>query len=157
MPTRFSNKEKLYIYRFSDLFLVRCPRCDKQAKVILRDLNTSGEEIAKGGWGALIFAARRVVCVHCGYTAEWHHRMVSYVEGEDWYFHLPLWLQTPCCGEVLWAFNPAHLDFIEEFVRAEIRDSRGNETLASRLPGWMKSGGIREEVLRCVQKLRSST
>lgn len=80
--------------------------------------------------------------------------MVSYVGGEDWYFHLPLWLQTPCCGEVLWAFNPARLGFIEEFVRAEIRGSRGNETLASRLPGWIKSGSNREVVLRCVGKLR---
>jgi hypothetical protein len=56
-----------------------------------------------------------------------------------------------------WAFNPAHLDFIEECVSVEIRESRGNETLASRLPGWMKSGHNREEVLRCVGKQRSIT
>ncbi|HYP41999.1 MAG TPA: hypothetical protein VEX13_16705 [Chloroflexia bacterium] len=98
MPARSSNKEKHYLYRFSDLFLVRCTRCDKQAKVILRDLNTGAEELAKRGWGALIFAARRLVCFHCGYMAEGHHRVVLYVEGGDWYFHLPLWLQTPCCG-----------------------------------------------------------
>lgn len=85
MPTSFSNKEKHYLYRFSDLFRVRYPPCDKQAKVILRDLNTGGEEVAMRGWGALIFAARRLVCVHCGYTAEWHHRLISYVGGEEWY------------------------------------------------------------------------
>jgi hypothetical protein len=78
------------------------------------------------------------------------------LRSEDWYFHLPLWLLTPCCGEVLWAFNPAHLDFIEESVQAEIRDSWGNERLASRLPEWIKRRANREDVLRCVGKLGGS-
>ena len=45
----------------------------------------------------------------------------------DWYFHLPLWLQAPCCGETLWAYNAAHLDFLfENYVRATLREhSRG--------------------------------
>lgn len=154
MPTRFNNKEKVYLNKFSDLFLVRCPRCDKQARVMLRDY-TTGEEVAeKRDWAHLTFAARRLVYTHCGYTAEWQSRKVAYLEGEDWYFHRPLWLQTPCCGEALWVFNLAHLSFVEEFVRAGIREAHWNATLASRLPEWMKLSHNREEVVRCIKKLR---
>ncbi len=52
--------------------------------------------------------------------------------------------------------NEEHLDFLEAFVSAGIRESYGNETLASRLPEWMKRGHNREEVLRCIGKLRAS-
>ncbi|HEX8600443.1 MAG TPA: hypothetical protein VF952_18240 [Chloroflexia bacterium] len=156
MTTRFSNKEKLYLYRFSTLFLVRCPRCDRQARVVLRDEYTQGPQTSPQWYADLLFGARRLVCTYCGYLAEWHHRKLK-VEGAcDWYFRQPLWLQTPCCGEVLWALNEEHLDFLEAFVGAGIRESYGNETLASRLPEWMKRGHSREEVLRCIKKLRDT-
>ena len=78
----------------------------------------------------------------------------------DRYFHLPLWLQTPCCGETLWAYNAAHLAFLEDFVRAQLREhARGahgwrNQALANRLPGWMQDAKNREDVLRGVERLR---
>ena len=45
----------------------------------------------------------------------------------DWYFHLPLWLQTGCCGETLWACNPAHLAFIQGYVRVTPREHARGE------------------------------
>lgn len=156
MPIRFSNKERLYLYRFSTLFLVRCPRCGKKARVVIRDEYSDGPQTLPQLRTDLLFAARRLVCTHCGYTAEWHHRKLKVDGPYDWYFRQPLWLQTPCCGEVLWTLNEEHLDFLEEFVRAGIRESYGNATVASRLPVWMKSGHNREEVLHCIEKLRST-
>jgi hypothetical protein len=81
---------------------------------------------------------------------------------QDPHFGLPLWLQTPCCGDTLWAYNLAHLEFLDSLVGAELR-GRGalggrsgwrNGSLASRLPRWLKAAKNRDEVLRGIAKLR---
>src|SRR5215212_7033778 len=68
----------------------------------------------------------------------------------DWYFGLPLWLQTPCAGQVLWAWNEWHLDWMERYVAADLRERTPNinMSLASRLPRWIKSAKNRDEVLK---------
>ena len=54
----------------------------------------------------------------------------------------------------------AHLAFLEDFVRARLREhARGahgwrNQALANRLPGWMQNGKNREEILKGVERLR---
>jgi hypothetical protein len=80
----------------------------------------------------------------------------------DDYFGLPLWLQIPCCGEVLWAYNERHLSLLEGFVAARLRersrDERygwSNRSLPSRLPPWIKSGKNREHVLKGLSRLRA--
>ena len=101
------------IWDFATQFLVECPKCSRCASV---------EPSAAGS---------RLVCKHCAHTASWVRRSSAvsysqhasaYREGEisicaavDWFFHLPLWLQTPCVGHVLWAYNRQHLEF--EVVR----------------------------------------
>lgn len=142
------------LYQFSYLFLVRCPRCDSCAEVVLKDRNVDVEESKTPVAATYLFAARRLVCTHCGYVKEWEGKRVSPTELEDWYFHRPLWLQTSCCGEVLWAFNKDHLDFLEDFVGAGLREAYPNGTIASRLPEWMKSAKNRNDVLKCIRKLR---
>jgi hypothetical protein len=150
---------------FGGEFLVVCPRSAAQAWV--RDRGPA--------------ATPRVAltCPHCGLSQFWAaaepgtpHSVTAadpqrYPPGVvaigapvDWYFHLPLWLQTSCCGETLWAYNAAHLDFIEDYVRATLREhARGehgwrNQALGNRLPRWMKDGKNREDVLKCVERLR---
>jgi hypothetical protein len=80
----------------------------------------------------------------------------------DDYFELPLWLQTPCCGEVLWAYNERHISFLEDFVgarlRERVRDGKygwSNRSLASRLPAWIKSAKNRDEVMKGLSRLRA--
>jgi hypothetical protein len=73
---------------------------------------------------------------------------------------LSLWLQTPCCGHILWAFNYAHLSYLESYVEAEQRDRTqttygwSNSSLASRLPKWMIASKNRDDVLKAIKKLR---
>jgi hypothetical protein len=57
---------------------------------------------------------------------------------------------------VLWAYNAEHLDFLEEYVRASIREREPNRnaSLASRLPAWLKSAKNREAVLAACAALR---
>jgi hypothetical protein len=141
----------LRIEEFSDEFLVVCPKCAKMCKVTI-----DGADDGAPAHGR-VFLPRKVTCVHCGFANRWAKQSVSYMEGRDWYFALPLWLQIPCCGEELWVFNERHLDFLENYVRATLRDetSNVNKSLISRLPSWIKSSKNREKILQALQKLRA--
>jgi hypothetical protein len=142
------------IYAFMEDTLVVCPQCSGRA--VSRQVTT--EE--RPGW----FSPRRLGCTRCAYTKDWSNRAISrrWHEVRDDYFELPLWLQTPCCGEVLWAYNEAHLAYLEDFVRARLRERQrdpkygwSNHSVASRLPQWMKAGKNREVVLKGLGRLRS--
>ncbi|HJU69010.1 MAG TPA: hypothetical protein VJ650_12300 [Gemmatimonadaceae bacterium] len=76
----------------------------------------------------------------------------------DGYFGLPLWLQTECCGHVLWALNEGHLLFLERYIGAQLRERAPNRngSLASRLPTWMKDAKHRDEIMTCLARLRHS-
>ena len=144
------------LQQFSYLFLVHCPRCDGCASVVLRDGRPQKQEnvpFVKGSAGP--FLPRRLVCAQCGYVKDWDGQEIPMYDPHDWYFRQPLWLQIACCGEVLWALNKEHLDFLEEFISAGLREAYPNGTMASRLPEWMKSAKNREAVLKCIRKLRA--
>ena len=148
---------------FGGEFLVVCPRCQRQARVRDRDTDDA-PRVA-------------LTCSHCGLSDFWTQTEPGVLTAADpkrypagavamggpvdWYFHLPLWLQTSCCGETLWAYNAAHLAFIEDYVRATLREhTRGehgwrNQALRNRLPAWMKDAKNRDDLLRCVDKLRA--
>jgi len=149
---------------FGHEFLVVCPRCEGRA--LVRDRGTDEEP------------AHRIAltCAACGLAQFWEQAgpgmltasdtskypagVVAMGGPVDWYFHMPLWLQTLCCGEILWAYNAEHLVFIEDFVGAKLREHvRGrqgwrNQALVQRLTKWMTAAGNRDEVLRGVGRLR---
>ncbi|NJM64447.1 MAG: TFIIB-type zinc ribbon-containing protein [Acaryochloris sp. RU_4_1] len=112
------------------------------------------------------FAPRRFSCKACGTSKDWSERKIVrswYGQPVDDYFHYPLWLKVPCCGQMLWAYNLQHLDFIEAFVRAELRERKpdeqsgwSNRSLFSRLPKWMQSRKNREAILKAIAKIRQS-
>lgn len=135
--------------------MVHCPCCNSRA--IVQRIDPENTD-----W----FTPRRFSCVACGFTKDWSEREIKrpwYGEPVDDYFHYPLWLQTPCCGQTLWAYNLQHLDFIEEFVSAILRERKpdenygwSNRSLFSRLPKWMQSRKNREEIIRASAKIRKS-
>ena len=102
----------------------------------------------------------KLQCAGCGATTlvvpKWWPAPAG--EARDAYFGLPLWLQTPCCGEVLWAVNPGHLRFLRQYIGAALRERTPNlnRSLASRLPTWMKVAKHRDEVLRGIERLEAS-
>lgn len=107
----------------------------------------------------------QLVCRHCGYnkktlakgrTFHWHDE-----DPTDSYFGASLWMKTRCCGHSLWAFNRRHLELLENYVEAKLRERReyeesgwANRSLVSRLPAWMKSAKNREEILKGLVRLR---
>jgi hypothetical protein len=64
-----------------------------------------------------------------------------------------------CCGgRTLWAFNERHLEILEAYVGARIRE-RGEYrgmTMLAKLPAWLKSAKNRDVILRSICRLRTS-
>jgi hypothetical protein len=118
--------------------LVVCPRCSACASV----------------------TPTRLVCTACTFVEERPNAHVSGWGGPyDPFFLQPLWLQADCGGHTLWAFHARHLDIIEEFVAAKLRErghgDRGGLTMVARLPAWLTSAKHRDEVLRTISRLRA--
>lgn len=90
-------------------------------------------------------------CLHCG-------RQWSETAGADFVMRGPLWLRMPCHKNVLWILNRPHLEFMEAFIGAELREERMEELssrrLSAALPRWMLAGKSRDDVVRCLRKLR---
>ncbi len=141
------------IYSFESEFLVRCPQCARRARVLRLPARPGSRS-----------AQVRLVCGYCGHTKDGTGAQSGAGEAVDWYFHLPLWLQTPCCGRLLWAHNAAHLDFLAAYVQAELREDAPagtvnglrNSTLASKLPAWIKSAKHRAAILHSLAQLRAT-
>jgi len=143
--------------------LVQCPRCGAQAKA--RDVEEGRRPTFRGG--LRVVPLRRVVCTACGYA----HPPVGHSSAQDQpsdtlsarvtapasYQYLALWLQTPCLGHVLWAYNREHLDFIERQVRKAGKTSGDTPGQRSdmRLSDWMADPLNGHEVQRAIARLRS--
>ena len=78
----------------------------------------------------------------------------------DPYFGYALWLSTPASPGVLWAYNVKHLDYLEAFIAANLRERTRDrigdyrQTLIEKLPAWVKSAKHREELLARIAELR---
>jgi hypothetical protein len=102
------------------------------------------------------------VCRQCGANRDWTARqsggaLVGVALGgpNDPFFGRPLWLQTPCRGHLLWAYNARHLDVLHTYVAADTRERTGPPMgMLDRLPAWIKKANHRAEVLRAIDHLR---
>ncbi|MEE3718420.1 hypothetical protein V2H45_16895 [Tumidithrix elongata RA019] len=159
-PLRFRDIGQT-IYDFGHSFWVHCPQCDRLSTVMPFSESASEAAPLPQTQTHKIFDRHRLSCKYCGYSKDWQGNSVTIGGDRDWYFNLTLWLQIPCCGEILWAYNAEHLDFLENFVRAKLRERSPdpklgwqNQSLASRLPNWLQSAKNRQQILHGIAKLR---
>jgi hypothetical protein len=138
------------LHSFFDERLVVCPKCTMCAQI-------SSVEFEDGR-----ASETRVSCSACHYVSAWAgSRAVQYQFGQlDGLFGLSLWLQIPCCGQILWAYNARHLSFLEQYVAAKLRSRNvesgcSNRSLTSRLPVWIKSRKHRPEILKAIAILKA--
>jgi hypothetical protein len=104
------------IYEFNDEFLVVCPKCQKMAKVVPEYFSEKPNK--------QLFSPRKFICLNCPHRDVWDGKQILTGANVDWYFRLPLWLQISCCGETLWAYNLKHLEIIEQYVSAKLRERK---------------------------------
>jgi hypothetical protein len=149
-----------WLAQFADRILVVCPQCGGCALVVprpgLAELRYFSE---------LLFQPRRLTCAGCGATDGWEPEargagLVGAVLGgtEDPFFRQPLWLQTRCVGQILWAYNAEHVNELAAYIGAQLRERGGaRPTMAmfARLPLWMKRADNRSEVLAGLETLRA--
>ncbi|WP_198414170.1 hypothetical protein [Micromonospora phaseoli] len=145
---------------YTDLVYVVCPACGGQAAVVPRPGLP-----ALRYYSELWFRPRRLVCSQCGANRDWVTPQTQSSGGaligvalggpKDPFFGRPLWLQTPCCGQLLWAYNASHLDVLQSYVAADVRERVGAaSSMLGRLPAWIKKANHRTEVLRSIDRLR---
>jgi hypothetical protein len=146
----------VWVERFADKVLVRCPACGECA-IVLDHLGAPEYQASRGDRG--LAARRRLRCHACGRSKDSFPSERVLGGPVDPYFRLPLWLQADCCGKLLWAYNAEHLDLLESYVAARLRERRatpGSMSMVARLPAWLKSAKHRDEILRAIRRLRLS-
>ncbi|GAA2386858.1 hypothetical protein GCM10010420_07150 [Streptomyces glaucosporus] len=146
-------------YDFLDPILAVCPGCAGDARV-------TGIPHEPGHPLYPALAPRRLVCRACALSRTWRGRGPDFRRGpggtaRDPYFGAPLRLQTRTRHGLLWACNPGHLDLVERYVRASLRERAHWYDIGTRrapvasLPVWIKRGRNRDEVLRAVERVRA--
>lgn len=81
--------------------------------------------------------------------------------GEDPYFHYPLYFQTSYKGKLIWAINREHLQYLIDYLSADIRIPQSDDCTTMRsqsdiLPAFMKSAKNREGIVKLLTKLRDN-
>lgn len=139
MTYRFRDEGKT-LHDFSADVYVHCPQCWGFA--YMKSVPDDG--ISQP------FGSRALVCKECKYLEI------------GWNGYGELWLQANCCGHILWAYNLAHLEYIEQYVRATERlayiNDKGimNTSMLVRLPKWLNAGKNRDEIIKCILKMKNT-
>lgn len=143
---RFTDQHKR-LTDFQNEVWVYCPQCQKQS--IARLLPE-----AKNA---------RLACVHCGFHKEFS-TVVSDESGSSYeiiqaahmYFDAALWFSAPFKNEVIWAYNPKHLEYIEMYISAKLREQkdRTHFTLLEKLPKFYHEARNRDALLKIIGKLK---
>jgi hypothetical protein len=146
-PLRFRD-EKTWIESFQPAILIECPHCSKCVTLSCKQVSGTFEYT--------------YACLGCG-SSDKHvdpSSLFSSHFSNEKRHRLNLWLQTSCCGDILWALNEEHLTFLEGYVSAKLRERRpsefgwSNHSLFGRLPRWVTSAKNRDEVLRGIRRLK---
>jgi hypothetical protein len=140
-------------FSYLDDIVVTCPKCAGAGHIVPCGASWAHPDIP-------VFAPRRFQCSGCNHRAESRGGTLTFgSDGRDPYLRLPLRLQARTRHGVLYAYNAVHLDWIEAFVAAPLRErriatGRANRSIASRLPAWVKAAKNREDVLRALARMR---
>lgn len=172
MQNRFIDSG-VTLQAFMDEILVRCPECEANAKIISGSYNCSQCHFQPKRIQNLIpncescaKPLKAAVCSGCG-----HHNVAldqqpnssAFNEakridlGLDPYFGLDLLLRVSFSGKILWFYNLRHLEYIESYLQASIRErskDAGNNSLISRLPAWIKEAKSRNDLLKKISRLK---
>lgn len=86
-------------------------------------------------------------------------------QAEDPYFHYQLYFQASYRGKIIWALNRAHLQYLVDYLSADIRTLQAGfyetyKTMRSQsdmLPAFMKTAKNRDGIVKMLMKLQAKT
>ncbi|MCX6204906.1 MAG: hypothetical protein NTZ19_01470 [Bacteroidetes bacterium] len=140
---RFQD-ENMILSNFYQEVLVVCPSCAKKA---IANVNFDSK-------------TARLFCLHCGFNKETTTTLVkngTVKTAANHYFNASLWLTLPFKNDVFWAYNDKHLEYLERYIIAALREhkDRTNFTLLEKLPKFYHEAKNREGLLKIITKLKS--
>lgn len=142
-PNRFQDKNLILCNFYHEVWVV-CPSCAKKA------MTTVNFETKTA----------RLFCLHCGYNKESITTLIpkgTVKMAASWYFEVELWLKAPFKNEVFWAYNDKHLEYLERYISATLREhkDRTHFTLLEKLPKFYHEAKNREGLLKIISKLKT--
>ena len=141
---RFQDKHKVLADFYKEVWVV-CPSCQHKA------VATTVDE-----------ARVRLYCASCGYQKErstsvvFQGEKVQFRTSADFFFETELWLQVPFKGDRFFAYNLEHLEYLETYIAASLREhkNRTGFTLLERLPKFYHDAKNRTALLKLIEKLK---
>lgn len=138
------NQKELVRYRLE--LNKNCSNCGQEIQKTIPNLKEKKEYLT-------------VRCENCGDTEKHKPRNVSnrvvfsnQVGAKDPVFGVSLWLQEEIKGNILWAFNYDHLEYLKNYVSAELRERNGM-TMSAKLPQFIKDKRNRTKLLKLIDKM----
>lgn len=139
---------KFVLNDFGNDILVKCPKCNMCATA------TANYEKYEA----------RIICKHCGFSKtssgcviengklKYRRTIIPHL-----HFQLELWMKLPFRDNVVWALNYRHLDYMEKYISATLRESqdRTGFTLVEKLPKFMQYSRNRTPLLKIFQRMRN--
>ncbi len=149
----YEKNDKIY-YRLN--FERNCPECGKRISLKIDKVANKKESM-------------KIPCKHCGFTESYKPKYIEYEivaddisNGEEPFFNVDLWLCKEYKGNLFWATNYKHLEYLKQYIEAKIRvrgyfyiDFRYNMTMAAKLPQFIKSGKNRDNLLKIIKQLEN--
>jgi DNA-directed RNA polymerase subunit RPC12/RpoP len=138
------NQNELVRYRLE--LKKNCSNCGEEIQKTIPNLKQKKEFIT-------------VRCENCGDTEKHQPRNISnqmvFVNqngAKDQFFGVSLWLQEEFKSNILWAFNYDHLEYLKNYVSAELRERNGM-SMSAKLPQFIKDKKNRSKLLKLIDKM----
>lgn len=145
MQERFQDQN----YRLKDFqneVAVVCPKCQKKA---LATLNCEDKKAKLTCTYCGYHDVKDTLITHLGYTA-------NYITEASAYFDVETWYCAPFKNDFFFAYNEAHLLYLEQYISAKLREhkDRTHFTLLEKLPKFYHEAKNREALLKLIEKLK---
>ena len=124
-----------------------CSSCEKYFKFYDNTITTKFKQI-------------KIACPHCNkvdkYEANYKENSSYQIKGGvEFYFNLEFWLRKDFRGNLFWAYNYKHLEYLKDYIYAKVRErnDRCYTTMVEILPKFIKSKKNRDGLIKIIDKL----
>ncbi|MBV7441600.1 phage terminase large subunit family protein [Weeksellaceae bacterium TAE3-ERU29] len=127
---------------YYDLYLnIHCPDCGNPINLEHKGIREKKETI-------------RVSCPNCDFVGDYKPKYIKYSYSSA-FVDTELWLEKDFKGELFFACNYEHLEYLKQYIQAKIRERKDGTymTMVEKLPQFIKSAKNREGLLKLIKQL----